>query len=181
MINIFNLGYCLHQVGGKDLTNSKHMLQSELMFTRVFLLSCFSVSYALKSGTDLLKVPRKFYGSLAIRSVLSVVALFGILVGFRTLPLTIFILILNTNSFTTALMQAFWLKIPVPTYEIVFMCGCYLGIVVIAMNSSESETRSEGSTYNLVGGFIASLVAAVSISVSSVTIHQMRELHFTVL
>ena len=109
------------------------------------------------------------------------VALFEILVGFRTLPLTIFILILNTNSLTTALMQAFWLKIPVPTYEIVFMCGCYLGIVVIAMNSSESETRSEGSTYNLVGGFIASLVAAVSISVSSVTIHQMRELHFTVL
>ena len=144
------------------------------MFTRVFLLSCFSVFYARKSGTDLFAVPRKFYGALAFRSVLSVVALFGILVGFRTLPLTIFILIINTNTFTTALMQAFWLKIPVPTYEIFFMCGCYVGIVVIALNSSESETRSEGSSYNLVVGFVASLVAAFSISVTSVTIHEMR-------
>lgn len=157
------------------------MSQAELMFTRTAVLSFFSIWSAAKSGTSLRNVPTQHISTLALRSLFSVVVLAGIVVGFRTLPLTIFILIINTNSFTTALLQAYHLQIPVPTYEIVCMCGCYAGIVLISLYSREEETRSDGSTYTLLVGFIASLIAAVSISITSVTIYKLRELHFSVI
>ena len=61
------------------------------------------------------------------------------------------------------------------------MFGCYLGIVLIVYGSGEKETNSVGSTYTLLVGYIASVIASITISMSAIAIHQMRELHFAVI
>lgn len=157
------------------------MLQSEFMFLRVSLLAIFSAIYSYQVGSPLWSVPRQYVALLLFRSINGVIAIYGILIGFRTLPLTIFVLLLNTNTFTTAILQYFYLKIPVATNEIVCMLGCYAGIIMIAVYSSEERTLSDGTNYTLALGFFMSLVSAVAISASVVTIHETRSLHFAVI
>ena len=57
------------------------------------------------------------------------------------------------------------------------MIGCYLGIVIIVYGT---EDNSQKSGYSLLIGVLASLVAAVSISIASIVIHEMRELHYSI-
>jgi hypothetical protein len=62
---------------------------------------------AIQSGNSITDIPKKFRLILALRGAASLTSLFGIMIGLRTLPLTIFMLIINTNSFTTGLLQYF--------------------------------------------------------------------------
>jgi drug/metabolite transporter (DMT)-like permease len=92
---------------------------------------------ARNQNVDVTKVPKALKYVLVTRTVTSCLSLLGIMVGIRTLPLTIFMLIINTNSFTTGLLQWLHLKKPVKAYEIAAMVGCYLGIVLIVYGSEE--------------------------------------------
>ena len=161
--------------------NTQEMLQSEFMFTRVLTMSISAFVIAIQSGNSLIDIPKKFRFVLALRGIASITSLFGIMIGMRTLPLTIFMLIINTNSFTTGLLQYFRLGKPIEKFEILSMIGCYAGIVLIAVGSDTSSTVSVGTPHSLLIGFCATFVSAVSISVSSVTIYEMRELHFSVI
>jgi hypothetical protein len=66
-------------------------------------------------------------------------------------------------------------------FEVVSMFGCYCGIMMIAFGSSEENTNSTGSSYSLVIGFLATLFGALGISISSITIYEMKELHYSVI
>jgi len=140
-----------------------------------------SILIARNQNVNVSKVTTALKYVLVTRTVTSCLSLLGIMVGIRTLPLTIFMLIINTNSFTTGLLQWLHLKKPVHAYEIAAMFGCYLGIVLIVYGSGEKETNSVGSTYTLLVGYIASVIASITISMSAIAIHQMRELHFAVI
>ncbi len=49
-------------------------------------------------------------------------------------------MIVNFDAFITAILEFFMLKRPVMSFEIVAMVGCYLGIVIIVMDTSESQS-----------------------------------------
>ena len=66
-------------------------------------------------------------------------------------------------------------------FEIVSMIGCYIGIVLIALGSSEESTNMPNSSYSLLVGYIAMIISAVSISIGSITIYEMKELHFSII
>ncbi len=71
------------------------------------------------------------------RLISSVVGVYGLMVGLRALPITIFMLIINTSTFITAILQYFRLGKVMTSIEIVSMIGCYIGIVCIALGSSK--------------------------------------------
>ena len=60
------------------------------------------------------------------------------------------------------------------TLEIVDMVGCYFGLILIVLYSNEETTKSVGAGYSLAAGFLAAVMAALSISVSSIAIHEMK-------
>ena len=68
---------------------------------------------------------------MALRCVYSVIAVYFIMISLQALPLVVFLLIMNCDSFFTAIFQYFVLKKPLKVFEIVAMVGCYTGIVII--------------------------------------------------
>lgn len=160
--------------------NNHHMLTSEFMLARVATMTVSSVIIANQSQSSL-KVPKALQKVMAVRCMTSLVSLFGIMVAIRTLPLTVFMLIINTNSFTTGLLQYWRLGKPMQTFEVVAMIGCYIGLILIVLGSDEEATRSVGAGFSLAAGFMAAVMAALSISVSSIAIHEMKQLHFAVI
>lgn len=144
-------------------------------------MTAFSMMVISGANAGNVKVPKHLRTPMIVRCTSSPLGLLGIIIGSRTLPLTIFMLIINTSSFTTALMQYYWLKKPMQKFEMLCMVGCYLGVVLMVQGSSEESTNSEGSTYSLVFGFVVTTLTAVSISVSSIAIYEMKELHFGVI
>jgi drug/metabolite transporter (DMT)-like permease len=55
------------------------------------------------------------------------------------------------------------------------MLGCYTGIVIIVYGTPQNI---EGQ-YSLVFGVLAALVAALCNSISAIVIHEMKELHYS--
>lgn len=126
------------------------------------------------------KIDPRFYRPLVVRCTLSILSLAGIMIAVKTLPITIFNLILYTSSFTTGVLQYWWFGKPMAKFEIVSMVGSYLGIVLIVMGSSEQRTTPGGTTFSLVIGFIVTFAVSLVISVGTLAIHEMKELHFAV-
>ena len=91
------------------------------------------------------------------------------MVGIQILPLTIFLLVLNTETFGTAILQHWYLKKPMKSYEVVGMIGCYTGVFVLVYWSPEQATKE--SQYPAIYGFLATLVAGLGIAMSSIAIH----------
>ena len=149
------------------------------MFTRVITTSASAFFIVITQGHSI-KIPSHLKPAMYTRCFSSCISLFGIMIGIRTLPLTIFMLIVNTSSFTTGILQYFRLGKPMKLFEIVSMVGCYIGIVLIALGSSEESTNMPNSSYSLVVGYIAMVTSAVCISISSITIYEMKELHFSI-
>jgi len=70
-------------------------------------------------------------------------------IAMKTLPLSIFMIILSTNPFFTALLQYFWINQLITVYDAVSMVGSFIGIVLIGVSapqkiSSETSTQSNG-------------------------------------
>ena len=89
--------------------------------------------------------------------------------------MTVFILIVNSDVFFTALLQYFILGQSIATSEIMAMIGCYFGIIIMVYYTSDTSP-----SYSLTLGVVWSLIAAASIAVGSILIYKMRELHYTV-
>lgn len=104
MINCFILGYNGNQACGKDLMNAKHMPESEFILTGCTMLTLNALYYANCNQVKVSKVPPHLRKLMLIRMVASLLTQVGLIVGIRTLPLTILMLIINTNSFTTGIM-----------------------------------------------------------------------------
>jgi hypothetical protein len=75
---------------------------------------------------------------MLICCITEITCMIGVVVGIKSLPITIFLLIFNVDAFMTAILERFKLKRPIQTFELVAMVGCYTGIVIIV-----SDTQSD--------------------------------------
>ena len=75
---------------------------------------------------------------MLICCITEITCMIGVVVGIKSLPITIFLLIFNVDAFMTAIFERFKLKRPIQTFELVAMIGCYTGIVIIV-----SDTESD--------------------------------------
>lgn len=109
------------------------------LFEYVFIRSLvyFGVSLViLIMKKQNLGVPKELRGFLSFSAVIGFLVFTGCCVGMSTLPVSWFVLILQTNSFFTAMLTSFWLHLPVELLDIVAMLGSYSGIIILTVSSS---------------------------------------------
>jgi len=96
----------------------------------------------------------------------------------KTLPLSIFMIILSTNPFFTALLQYFWINQLITVYDAVSMVGSFIGIVLIGISAPQ---KTSSKTSNQSDGYLLAIfycvIAAVFQSFIWVATNRMKSIH----
>jgi hypothetical protein len=97
------IGYCLNNGVCKYLMTFQHMLQSEIILARITIMTL--AAYAMSRSQKVsLYVPVHMRSRICARAFFGTMNLITLTLATRILPLTVFLLILFTDSFSTAIL-----------------------------------------------------------------------------
>ena len=121
---------------------------------------------------------------LVIRGFAGTIAFITLTLSLKNVPLSIFQCITNSLPFMVALLVFVWLRERISICELFAMVACFSGIVIVALNNSESEDsqvseEDELSMYQF--GILMAVVTTMMYAVAGVTTRRLRTVHFTVI
>lgn len=122
--------------------------------------------------------PPEFKNVLFARCTIGVTTFLVTAVSLKLLPLSFYTLILSTSPFMTAFLQFVWMQTSVSILDLGAMCGSYLGIMVMSLQSSnESSPIREGLTVGVIFG----VLGALCMSFIYVSTSKLKDVNFLVI
>lgn len=86
-------------------------------------------------------MPKEYIRPIMVRAVAGQGAFLLLSVGIMTVPVTLFIIMLNCTPFLTAILAAIFLKESISCWEYVAMVGSFCGVVLIALSAPGGDNE----------------------------------------
>lgn len=139
MVNIALVLYTGMQALGKTIMNNAvgPVSYMEFSFFRSVFLAATSYSLLKRYEIGVKDVPADCTIPLIARCLIGTVTFVITTVSLKILPLSIYVIVLSTSPFMTALLQFVWIRERIAWYEVLAICGAYSGIIV--MSSSQAS------------------------------------------
>ena len=151
-----------------------HLLDYQL-FRNIALL-IFSIATLLPAQINLIDVfPCNKKVTLAIRILAGQVTFAMFNIGVQMIPISLFVIIFNTNTFWISLLGLLVNREPIVRVELIGMVICFSRVAMLGLTSGNTETDEADSHSNCPFGILIGLLAALIFSISSITTRRLKE------
>lgn len=155
----------------------------DLCLFRTATILVSSAAIALFLGVSF-KVYKSSHKALWLRSIIGTLGFTAFVYGIKYLPLGIHTILFNTAPFQASLFGWFLLKEKPSMSELVCMCICFTGVVIIGLAKPISSSTEEGVQYTdpstRLIGTVCSLTVSACYALISVLTRQMQNIHFSI-
>jgi len=109
---------------------------------RSMIILCFSYLIARYHNVKEI-MPSEYMRPIMIRAAAGQGTFLLLSIGIMTVPVTLFIIMLNCTPFFTAILAAIFIKENISGWEYVAMVGSFCGVILIAISAPGGEGEQE--------------------------------------
>ena len=150
----------------------------EFTLFRSFFMMNSSLLMIYGQKINVFEVGRELRCILASRCLVGTFVFLITTLALKMLPMSIFVMIVNTTPFMTAVVQFVWIRASVTKVELFGMIGSYIGILIMGVST---PLTSQSDSDNYVLGILYTLIAALALSYVSVATNKMKSVHYLVI
>ena len=140
-------------------------------------LFIFSTLTLIPAEINLIDVfPSKKKVTLCIRILSGQLTFAMFNIGVQMIPITLFVIVFNTNTFWISLLGLLVNGEPIVRVEILGMFVCFSLVAMLGITSGKSEEAKVDSHANYPFGILVGLLAACIFAITSITTRRLKEL-----
>ena len=144
---------------------------------RNIALFIFSTATLLSAGINLIDVfPSTKKVTLCIRMLAGQVTFAMFNIGVAMIPITLFVIVFNTNTFWISLLGLLVNGEPIVKVELLGMIVCFSLVAILGITSGKSEEAQINSNANYPFGILVGLLAALIFAITSITTRRLKEI-----
>ena len=124
---------------------------------------------------------------LILKCVFGAIAHITVSLALKNVSLSLYSILVNTQPFMIAILVFIWLRERILKFEIVAMCLCFAGILMVIFFAEEKEPKNveeveeESNNKSLTLGIFAAMTSIFFAAVSFVSTRRLQSIHFTII